>query len=360
MALPASGLITAAMINQELGRASNAALSLNDPAVRALAGKPSGAISFSDFHGKSSEIVVTVSSNLISAATNMVSLFGSADWASATNKRLVINSGVRVRRLYITTAFGGTLTIENHGIIEGEGGAANGGAGGYGFYTNQGSPSTLKLINNGTIRGGGGGGGKGGTGGGGSYSSSVRQPASGEYYNRSTSGAEYMVSYANYVPQLNFLWNGVTVASFNQSTIPPSTTAGGYTYYVGTQREMAAPYGPQHPARIVYYGIYRTSSSTVNTSGGAGGNGGQGIGSDQSQTNGSAGAPGGTNAGDGGTGGNGGTWGTAGGAGAAGQDGNRTNGTAGSAGGRGGYSIQGYNRVDYSGSGSLVGSTANT
>ena len=54
MALPSSGTITAAMINVELGRASNAPFNLNDSAVRALAGKPSGAISFSDFWGKSS------------------------------------------------------------------------------------------------------------------------------------------------------------------------------------------------------------------------------------------------------------------------------------------------------------------
>lgn len=55
MALPSSpNTITAAMINVELGRASNAPFSLNDSAVRALAGKPSGAIAFSDFWGKSS------------------------------------------------------------------------------------------------------------------------------------------------------------------------------------------------------------------------------------------------------------------------------------------------------------------
>jgi len=54
MTLPASGIITATMINVELGRAANAPFSLNDPEVRALAGKPSGAISFNDFHGKSS------------------------------------------------------------------------------------------------------------------------------------------------------------------------------------------------------------------------------------------------------------------------------------------------------------------
>jgi len=54
MTLPSTGAITASMINVELGRAANAAFSLNDPAVRALAGKATGMISFNDFHGKSS------------------------------------------------------------------------------------------------------------------------------------------------------------------------------------------------------------------------------------------------------------------------------------------------------------------
>ena len=53
MALPSSGTITAAMINVELGRVAGAAFSLNGTAERTLAGKPTGAISFSDFLGKS-------------------------------------------------------------------------------------------------------------------------------------------------------------------------------------------------------------------------------------------------------------------------------------------------------------------
>ncbi|WMB74233.1 hypothetical protein RA178_06350 [Shewanella oncorhynchi] len=54
MALPSNTTITAGMINLELKRAENAPFNLNDPEVRKLAGKPSGAISFSDFWGKSS------------------------------------------------------------------------------------------------------------------------------------------------------------------------------------------------------------------------------------------------------------------------------------------------------------------
>lgn len=52
MTLPASGTITAAMINVELGRASTAAFNIGGSAERALAGVASGPISFNDFHGK--------------------------------------------------------------------------------------------------------------------------------------------------------------------------------------------------------------------------------------------------------------------------------------------------------------------
>lgn len=53
MATPSSGSISASQISEELGRASNAAFSLNDADVRKLAGKTSGTISFNDLRGKS-------------------------------------------------------------------------------------------------------------------------------------------------------------------------------------------------------------------------------------------------------------------------------------------------------------------
>lgn len=55
MTLPSSGAITLAMVNVELGFASTAAISLNDTAVRTLAGKPSGAISMNDLYGKANQ-----------------------------------------------------------------------------------------------------------------------------------------------------------------------------------------------------------------------------------------------------------------------------------------------------------------
>lgn len=51
-----TGFIQASDINVELGRAWNAPFNLNNPEVRNLAGKPSGAISFGDLRGKSNLI----------------------------------------------------------------------------------------------------------------------------------------------------------------------------------------------------------------------------------------------------------------------------------------------------------------
>ncbi len=53
MTLPGSGAMAAALINVELGRASTAPFDINGAAERALAGVPTGAISFADFYGKS-------------------------------------------------------------------------------------------------------------------------------------------------------------------------------------------------------------------------------------------------------------------------------------------------------------------
>lgn len=52
MALPSSGAISLSEVNMELGKAATAAISMNDAAVRALAGKASGAISMADLRGK--------------------------------------------------------------------------------------------------------------------------------------------------------------------------------------------------------------------------------------------------------------------------------------------------------------------
>lgn len=54
MTLP-TGAIWASDVNVELGRAWNTPFSLDDSWVRALAGKPSGAISFADLRGQTAQ-----------------------------------------------------------------------------------------------------------------------------------------------------------------------------------------------------------------------------------------------------------------------------------------------------------------
>ena len=51
MALPTSGILTTAMINEELGRGPYDSFTINDAAVRDLGGKPTGRIAYSDLQG---------------------------------------------------------------------------------------------------------------------------------------------------------------------------------------------------------------------------------------------------------------------------------------------------------------------
>jgi hypothetical protein len=59
MALPSSGPLSLSQVNVELGKSSTAQISLNDADVRALAQKPSGAISMSDLYGKSRFVIAS-------------------------------------------------------------------------------------------------------------------------------------------------------------------------------------------------------------------------------------------------------------------------------------------------------------
>lgn len=379
MALPNSGLLTAQMINVELGRAATAPFNLNGAAERALAGKPTGPISMSDFYGKSSEIVVRITAN---GTTNdlVKNLFSPADWASDTTKRLIINPGVEISGEWgyalaisdnasgASGSFGGELIIENRGYLSGKPGNPNGGAGGAALYANMKGKNgqKAKLYNYGTIRSGGGGGGRGGNGGNGTATTTQREPASGEYYDTSNRW-----EFANVAgpgpytmnPGCRYWWAGAYVEVTRATGGNQNYTQhdnGGWTYYRGSKREEGAVRNAQNGQQVGGYerlGVYRAKQATVGTSGGAGGDGGRGQGYGATAQPGSNGAGGGTNAGAGGRGGDGGGWGQNGAAGATGANGNAGNGAGGQAGGIAGFAIDGLSNIDIVLNGTVIGPT---
>lgn len=179
MALNGSGPISLAgstagqSIAVELGLSATGQISLNDAAVRTLAGVPSGAIVMpTNFYGKSNRATAsyTYTTNTANASLNITTLSGYV--AGSTDVTVTVNAGVY---LYASTtgnhglslsggSSGDTLTLVNNGYIIGCGGNANnfsaGSAGGpalsLGF--------NISLTNNSYIAGGGGGGGSGGGG----------------------------------------------------------------------------------------------------------------------------------------------------------------------------------------------------
>lgn len=358
MTLPSTGVITAAMINRELGRADNTPFSLNDPAVRALAGKPSGGISFADLRGKSSEIVVNLTSRV---AVCLQDLFSPTDWASDTKKRVVIPAGVEIGGDNLDWAivpawdatgqagsWGGELFLDVLGVISGQAGAVNGGRGGNCiraiFGGRNGQKLQLRVIG-GTIRAGGGGGGRGGDGGGGYFDTpyQVRDPASGEI------GQLGQYDWYATATSAKITWGGVLIYDGLPGFGVTQLDVGGWSYFRGV---MFVPNT---------YRLYRTQTqySRNYTSGGAGGNGGNGVGYGIGASAGAWGAAGGTNAGAGGRGGDGGGWGAGGAWGAAGGNGNNGGGAGGAAGGAAGYAITGLGFVQIvQNTGSIVGQQA--
>lgn len=281
--------------------------------------------------------------------------FTPAEWSSNVTKRFVIASGVEVNAIYgkglatSTSRFGGRLIVENHGVVSGPQGAANGGTGGIGLvvpHLGTGG-NRVELINRGIIRGGGGGGGKGGAGGGGYYDtpSTVREPTSGYTY---VANNQYMWSVSS--TNVTIYWGGVAVYSAARGDAGSVTQidAGGWSYFRG------AVSGPAS------YSLARqqTTSTRTYTNGGAGGDGGRGQGAPSGWSAGIGGTAGGTNAGWGGAGGNGGDWGQNGVAGTAGSPGNNGGGAAGSPGGVAGAAISGIDQLTIvENTGQIIGRT---
>ena len=84
MTLQSSGAISIANINTELGVASTTTRSLNDSAARTLAGVASGAISMSNFYGKSNAPAVTFTPNGGASSGTPVDLSSVSDTSAAT------------------------------------------------------------------------------------------------------------------------------------------------------------------------------------------------------------------------------------------------------------------------------------
>jgi hypothetical protein len=166
-----SGQISLSQVNTELGLTSTATITLNDTAVRSLAGvtTTNSTIAMSNLQGKSNQFAYTITTN----QSNLVltSFLPGVGWNGTSSVALTINSGVYIwssstANAALTTGALSGLTITNAGYIMGCGGlggsnlgggqcaARKGGNGGHAI-----SLGVNALINNtGYIAGGGGGG----------------------------------------------------------------------------------------------------------------------------------------------------------------------------------------------------------
>ncbi|MDA5627045.1 MULTISPECIES: hypothetical protein [Agrobacterium] len=282
-------------------------------------------------HVFSSEIVVTITSN----RTDLIlgNLFTTAQWQSSARKRVIISSGVVVTGStaewalaaqnggQATATWGGTLTLENYGSIQGRGGWYNGGRGGHAIYPDSGVAWSKKMLvdNFGSILAGGGGGGRGGDGGGGYW---TQEYFEGPAYD----GANY-VWRANYTSNVaGAIWGGADKGGVGNGGATEFDGNDGWRYYRGNYRDSPI-------FNISRYELSRRRWEGRWTNGGAGGTGGRGQGSDGGATGRNGGGAPGTNAGWGGYGGSGAGWGGYGENGQAGGGGNNGGGAGGQAGG---------------------------
>ena len=214
MTIQSSGAISINNINTELGSASGTTRSLGDTSSRNLAGVPSGAISLSNFYGKSNvqEVIfdnsggalgnwqnqnlwntlvssgIAITSNKVkvilrsititSSAIGVAALETGSGWPAGTNLEVVIESTSQIVGRRGTGGAGAAGTSS--------GAASAGGAGGRALtITSAISGGSIKITNQGAIRGGGGGGGGGGRG-----SQNIGKGSTG-YYAGGTGGTGY-------------------------------------------------------------------------------------------------------------------------------------------------------------------------
>ena len=135
MALNSSGPISIAgttagqSIQIELGGNGTTTMSLNDAAVRALAGVPSGAIIMpTNFYGKANEFAFTISTNQTNA--NLATLATNAGWNGTTKVVATLGTNVYISStstgtpaLTVPNSFPNGVELVNNGFIMGMGGA---------------------------------------------------------------------------------------------------------------------------------------------------------------------------------------------------------------------------------------------
>jgi len=221
MTLNSSGPISLAgttagqSIEIENGGNGTTQISLNDSAVRTLAGTsyttPGSTIQMpTNFYGKANAFTLTISSNKTNLCVRAAAV--TAGWNQSSNLTVVVNSGIIVSAnstgtpgMTVSGTFPGGISIKNNGYIIGMGGG--GGYGGnWGCCCSSSPPSggcsggtalyvrsAVTICNSSGVIGGGGGGGgaassfggHGGAGGGGGRTGSTNSPgggAGGSYY----------------------------------------------------------------------------------------------------------------------------------------------------------------------------------
>ena len=158
-------------INTELGLTSTATISLNDAAVRTLAGVGASpaTIAITNLSGKSNTFSFTIAASTTNA--NLRTLALAAGWGGSARVIATINSGVFVYStstgtpaLTINGSFPSGVTLTNNGTIQGQGGKGGNGNGGVGSSGGLALSVSVAVTvtNNNRIAGGGGGGGGGG------------------------------------------------------------------------------------------------------------------------------------------------------------------------------------------------------